>query len=94
MGKTTVSWLDIIKAHTKLNPGKSLKAFIPDAQKEWKQVKAGLHPTKMAKTALADIKAVKGLIKSKKVRKSKKIKKSKKTKKSRKTKKTKKSKKS
>jgi hypothetical protein len=66
MGKTVVSWIDITKAHAKLNPGKSLKVFLPAAQKEWKLIKAGLHPTKMAKTASSDIKNVVKLVKSKK----------------------------
>ena len=51
MGKTIVGWIDITKSHAKLNPGKSLREFIPAAQKEWKLIKAGLHPTKMVKTA-------------------------------------------
>ena len=67
MGKKVVSWLDTTKHHSKLNPGKSLKAFLPAAQKEWKQIKAGNHPTKMAKPPAE--KGVKDVVKIKKTRK-------------------------
>ena len=63
MGKTIVGWIDITKAHAKLNPGKSLREFLPAAQKEWKLIKAGLHPTKMVKTASSDVKALVKLVK-------------------------------
>lgn len=32
-------WLKIVKKHSKLNPGKSLKDFLPDAQSEYKLLK-------------------------------------------------------
>lgn len=32
-------WLKIVKKHAKLNPGKSLKEYLPDAQVEYKKLK-------------------------------------------------------
>ena len=32
-------WLKIVKKHAKLNPGKSLKEYLPDAQAEYKKLK-------------------------------------------------------
>lgn len=34
-----VKWLDIVKKHAKLNPGKSLKEYLPHAKAEWDQLK-------------------------------------------------------
>lgn len=34
-----VKWLDIVKKHAKLNPGKSLKEYLPQAKVEWDQLK-------------------------------------------------------
>ena len=33
------AWLDIVKKHSKMNKGKSLKEFLPDAKKEYDMLK-------------------------------------------------------
>ena len=33
------AWLDIVKKHAKMNKGKSLKEFLPDAKKEYDMLK-------------------------------------------------------
>lgn len=32
-------WLDVVKKHAKLNPGKSMKEYLPHAKAEWDQLK-------------------------------------------------------
>jgi hypothetical protein len=34
-----MKWLDVVKKHAKLNPGKSLKEYLADAQKEYASLK-------------------------------------------------------
>ena len=75
MGKK-FTWLEIVKKHLKLNPGKSLKEIMPDVKKEYYGLAdAVVPPTKTHKKKIH-----KKSKKSKKVKKSKKAKKSKKSK--------------
>ena len=64
-------WLKIVKKHAKLNPGKSLKEYLPDAQAEYKKLKASGKV--VLKSAVEKTKKVTGkLMHKKKHRKNKK----------------------
>ena len=41
-----VTWLDVVKKQLKANPGKSVKDIIPEARKEWNDIKNGNHSNK------------------------------------------------
>ena len=54
MGKTPVSWLDVVKKTSKnVAKGTGLKGILPKAKKEWMLIKSGKHPTMMVAVGAA-----------------------------------------
>ena len=51
-----VTWLEVVKAQLKKNPGKSVKDIIPAARKQWAEIKKTLPAKKAAPKKMGKVK--------------------------------------